>query len=155
MRGAGASWSPTNDPFRLTFVDQSVVRSMEELDVMLATWFAPETGLEKVEFAPRADALALLLDGDTAIAGGISDDRYTMRDGRSGVMPTTWSATARRGADGQWRLASLHAGVDPQDNAILDIHHRTFRMLLLVVGLACALIALLIGVVLGRRWGRR
>lgn len=140
----------------LTFVDQSVARTVPELKETFARWLNPSSELAGVTFAPVIDGPALI-NGDIALATGSSRDLYRMKDGTTLTVPARWSATLLR-QDGAWRLASLHCGVNLVDNPILDTalmraKQASVRLIWLVT--ASALLAgLVVGLFVGRRSAR-
>jgi len=127
----------------LTFVDQTVIHDAAGLEQAFARWYAPESGLASVHFAPKVEHGTIFTGPDAGWVSGTSDDLYTLADGRSGVMPSHWTATmVRRG--GAWKISTLHAGVDPQDNAILAMTRSSARRWVISAGIAGLVIGILI-----------
>jgi hypothetical protein len=134
----------------LTFVDQTVIHDRAGLDQAFARWFAPGGNLASVRFAPTVVNGTIFTGPDTGWVAGTSDDLYTLTDGRSGVMPSHWTATVvRRGMI--WKLSTLHAGVDPQDNAILHMVESSARRAVIITGIIALLTGGLISWLLMRR----
>jgi hypothetical protein len=138
----------------LTFVDQGVVHDAAGLKTYFAKWFAPESPLASVHFAPRVGQAAVFFTNDSAFATGTSDDFYVLKDGRSATMPSTWTAVVTR-RDGDWKLVTLHLGVNPMDNVVLDAARATGQRMAVIGGLVTAAVALVLGVLLGARLTRK
>lgn len=130
--------------FSLTFIDQAVVSDVTALKSYFSRWFGPESTLTSVRFSPKVERAAVFFTGDTAFASGISEDLYTQKDGRSGVMPARWTATVIKRGDA-WKVVTLHVGVSPLDNAVLTMVKDTATRGVLMG----ALIAGVVGLVLG------
>ncbi|GDY12349.1 hypothetical protein LBMAG53_12270 [Planctomycetota bacterium] len=141
---------------RLTFIDASVAGSAPAVAETFARWFAPATGLAKVEFAPVVDpGGAVFIGPDVAWATGRSDDRYTLVDGRSGIMPCRWTAVVVR-RDGHWRIAAFHAGINVLDNAHLAMRDAAWKAWCWAIGIGAALSGLIAGLLISRMvWRRR
>jgi len=137
----------------LTFVDQLIVHNKAELVEAFETWFGPNAQLASVRFAPVVERGAVFTGPDTAWASGRSDDVYTMTDGRSGEMTANWTATVVR-RDGVWKLSTLHAGVDPMTNPVVNMVTSAAKRWTLYAGIACALLGLVLGFI-GARLVRR
>jgi uncharacterized protein (TIGR02246 family) len=60
-----------------------------------------------------------LLGGDTAVAFGTSNDRFTLSSGVGLDVASRWTATLVR-QDGRWYVASFHTSTNMFDNAILQ-----------------------------------
>jgi hypothetical protein len=134
----------------LTFVDQTVVHDAGSLDQAFARWFAPDSGLASVHFAPRVEHGTIFTGPDTGWVTGVSNDLYTLNDGRSGVMPAHWTAmVVKRGS--VWKIATLHVGVDPRDNAILDMTKTAARRWTIGSGIAGLMVGIFLTWIITRR----
>lgn len=134
----------------MIFVDQTVVAGPEGIGPYFEKWFGPEGDLVEVRFTPKPDRPAVFISNDIAVATGHSEDVYVMKDGREGTMPSTWTAVAVR-RDGQWRVASLHCGVNVTDNIILRAQRRILGQIAWGAGIGCTIIGLGLGFLIGRR----
>jgi len=137
--------------FSVTFADQSRFE-----DVAAITAYAAQLrkarGIQRIAFAPVVDAPARFLGPDAAIATGTSQDSFTAASGTT-VLSSRWTATVERTPSG-WRISSLHCGIDPFANPILDrVQEVAGRLLWWALG-AGLLVGLIIGVLLGKRLRR-
>jgi len=106
--------------FVLTGVDQTVVRSMDELNEYYSRTFEqPDSLLTSIEVQPAASELTQFIDENTGVCYGASTDTYTLRTGGTAVMNSKWTATLVK-EDNEWRIAAVHAGTDILDNPILN-----------------------------------
>lgn len=133
----------------LTFVDQTVVGDAAALEQAFARWLGPQTDLAEVRFAPRVERGTVFTGPDTGWAAGVSDDTYTLKDGRSAVIACRWTASVVR-HDGAWKLSTLHAGVNLMDNPVLAATAAQTRRAFGWIAVAAAAIALVVGVIIGR-----
>ena len=105
------------DPFELTFADQKTIQSIQELRDYYAE-MTTRGSMASIHFEPTADALTRFLGNDVGITRGSSKDVFTRKDGRRVDIDSRWTAVVVKQA-GQWKLSSLHAGVNVLDNAVL------------------------------------
>lgn len=94
--------------------------------------------------------LSHLYGDDTAVAFGHSRDDYQLSNGDMWTVNPQWSTTLVH-QNGQWLIANFHYSVNLFDNPILN----TQRKWLLGGGAVVALLALLLGFIVGRRRGRK
>ena len=134
----------------LTFVDQTRCRNATDIEAAFTRWLGPDTDLASVTFAPKIDGPATII-GAVALATGMSDDIYQLKNGSSVTVPTSWSATLIKDA-GTWRVASLHCGVNLVDNPILTISGQRVASAWQKIALAALTLGLAIGAVVGYRW---
>lgn len=137
------------DPFELTFADQKTIQSIQELRDYYAEM---TTGgrMASIHFEPTADALTRFLGNDVGITRGSSKDVFTRKDGRRIDIDSRWTAVVVKQA-GQWKISSLHAGVNVLDNAVLRaVAGEMKKWMVRAAGLAL-LAGLGIGFFLGRR----
>lgn len=137
----------------LTFVDQTRCRNASDVEVAFKRWLGPDTDLAKVTFAPKVDGPATII-GNTALATGVSDDIYQLKDGTIVTVPTMWSATVIKNA-GVWRVASLHCSVNVVDNPILTIARERTASAWQKIALAALTAGLAFGAYIGYRFGIR
>jgi hypothetical protein len=105
--------------FSLTMVDQTVVTEPGQIKEYFRRYFqAPDAILKSVRIQPEADILTHFLDDVTGVNRGGSTDTYTLKDGRQVVFHTRWTGTFRK-YDDQWKVVTLHVGVNFLDNPIL------------------------------------
>lgn len=136
-------------PFSITFADQRRFTTIEAVRAYDAD-LRQSRQLARVEVSPAADELTTFLSADTGCCTGTSTDRFTMTDGSVTTLTSRWTATVVRQAGG-WRIAAVHAGIDPFDNPILT-RTRAFALWSTVGGAA---IALIVGLLVGRAMARR
>ena len=106
----------------------------------------PDRKVESVNVTFTPDALSLFYGGDTAISWGSSRGRYKLVGGTEYEIDARWTATLVREAD-RWLIASFHMSANLFDNPVLSA---LTRLAYWAVGIA-ALVALVIGFVIGRR----
>lgn len=112
---------------------------------------APGHIVKDVQVSFEADALTTLHGGDTGIAIGSSDDRYELTNGDRFAIRGRWTCTLVRKPDGHWVIAAFHYSTDVFRNPIVD----RFRTALYQVGIGAAVLALIIGFLLGWYLKRR
>ncbi len=106
----------------------------------------PGRTVESVNVTFTPDELSLLYGGDTAISWGSSVGKYKLVGGAEYEINSRWTSTLVR-EDGRWQIASFHISANLFDNPVLST---VTKSLYWAVGIA-ALVALLIGFLLGRR----
>ena len=137
---------------RATTITQEVISNRHDASAYFKKWFGPGGFLKKLEMSLNADALTELSPDKTwGIVRGSGMERYTLADGRRYDMPTRWTATVAKEADGHWRLRAIHFGTNFLDNPILDEAKRKAKQYTVggVVG------GLVVGIFLGWMIGRR
>jgi len=93
----------------------------------------------------EADALTTLYGDSTGIAFGSSNDHYVLTNGQKFDIRGRWTCTLVK-IDGKWLIGSFHYSASIFDNPILT----KMRAMLLGGGAIGVVIALLIGIVVGR-----
>lgn len=88
--------------------------------------------------------------GDWAVSWGLMNDCFRLTDGSDLDMDSKFTATIARFGD-VWKVTSFHLSVNAFDNAILS---RAIQRTALWTGVLVGIIALIVGMVLGR-WGKR
>lgn len=111
---------------------------------------APGHIVKDVKVSFTVDQLTTLYGGDTGVAYGSSKDHYELTDGRTFDINGRWTCTMVRNGD-RWVIAAFHYSADVFRNPIVD----RYKKAMIQVGVAAALIALAIGVLLGRMLRRR
>lgn len=123
--------------FVFTTVDQSVLTDTLSIrnyyDKMIHVKNSPVTGYK---VSPEADVLTVFIDGNTGYCYGTSDDAYTLRKGgRTVHMQCRWTATVVK-EDGEWKMATVHTGVNVMDNTVLRVRTLSWwRKCLLAIGI--------------------
>ena len=135
--------------FSLTFADQRRFTDLAAL-ASYQKHLHEEIGITKVHFAPEVDAPALLITTDTAVATGMSNDRFEAKDGSFTAITSRWTATMVR-RDGAWKLSAFQAGVDLMDNPILHRQRQAFIRFAVFGSVLCLIVGLLSGWWFGRR----
>jgi ketosteroid isomerase-like protein len=106
--------------------------------------------VDDMKMTIETDRLSDLYENNNvAIAAGSSNVHFKLATGTEFDVPLRWSATVRR-ADGKWLLVNLHFSANMFDNPLLATLQSSMKW----VGLACGLVALLIGFFAGR-WSRK
>lgn len=88
--------------------------------------------------------------GNVAMADGTADDRFVLATGNEFTLKSWWTVTLVKEAD-QWQVRQLHFSNNTFDNALLGAAKQSVYY----IGGVAALIALLLGVLVGRLWRRR
>jgi len=101
--------------------NQETLTAPDQIKPYFEKWFGPGRFLKSVHMTLTADALTQLNAAkDEGVAFGSGLEKYVLSDGRSYDIPTRWTATVIKEADGQWRIATLHIGVDFTDNPLFN-----------------------------------
>ena len=93
----------------------------------------------------EADALTTLYGDSTGIAFGNSNDHYVLTNGQKFDIRGRWTCTLVK-VDGKWLIGSFHYSASIFDNPIMT----KMRAMLLGGGAVGVVIALFIGIVVGR-----
>lgn len=134
-----------------TTMNGDVVRGPDQIRAYFEKMLGGTNPVVKtVTVAFDVDELTTLYGGDTGVAYGSSKDHYELTGGSTFDIAGRWSCTMVRNGD-RWVVASFHYSADIFRNPILD----RLRTLFLAGGIAGAVIALLLGIVIGRRMARR
>jgi ketosteroid isomerase-like protein len=137
---------------RATTITQEVMSGHDQVSAYFKHWFGPGGFLKKLDMTFTADALTELSPDKTwGVVRGSGLERYTLADGRQYDMPTRWTATVVKEADGKWRLRTIHFGTNFLDNPILTEAKRAVVKYSAVAGGAGLVLGLLLGFLLGRR----
>ena len=105
--------------------------------------------VEKFGADVKVDELSILYGGDTAIAFGSAQERFTMAGGKQFDFTGRWSATLVKDG-GKWLVANLHTSDNIFDNPLLNAATKA----LWPVGGGALLVGVFGGWLLGKR-GRR
>jgi ketosteroid isomerase-like protein len=137
---------------RATTITQEVMSGHEQVSAYFKHWFGPGGFLKKLDMTFTADALTELSPDKTwGVVRGSGMERYTLADGRQYDMPTRWTATVVKEADGKWRLRTIHFGTNFLDNPILTEAKHAVVKYSAIAGGAALVLGLLLGFLLGRR----
>jgi len=137
---------------RATTITQEVMSGHEQVSAYFKKWFGPGGFLKKLDMTFSADALTELSPDKTwGVVRGSGTEHYTLADGRQYTIPTRWTATVVKEADGKWRLRTIHFGTNFLDNPILTEAKRAVVKYAEVAGSAGLVIGGLLGFLLGRR----
>lgn len=111
---------------------------------------APGHIVKDVKVSFEVDALTTLYGGDTGVALGSSKDHYELTNGDTFDINGRWTCTMVRNGD-RWVIAAFHYSADVFRNPILDRYRKAMWM----VGVGAALVALILGLLLGRLLRRK
>ncbi|MEA2164425.1 MAG: hypothetical protein QOK37_2552 [Thermoanaerobaculia bacterium] len=137
---------------RATTITQEVMSRHDQVSAYFKHWFGPGGFLKKLNMTFNADALTeLSADKTWGIVRGSGMERYTLADGRQYDMPTRWTATVVKEADGKWRLRTIHIGTNFLDNPILDDAKRAVVKYATITGGVALILGIFLGFLLGRR----
>lgn len=142
-----------HEKMRVTTINQEFLASHDEIAPYFNKWFGQGGYLKSLEMTLEAD-VETELHGDKSfgIARGKGMERYELADGRKFDMPTRWTATVIRDADGKWRILALHIGTNFLDNPLLSaVEGATVK-----VGVGGAIGGLVLGLLVGwLAWRRK
>jgi len=137
---------------RATTITQETMSGPAQVSIYFRKWFGPGGFLKKLNMTFSADALTeLSADKTWGIVRGSGMERYTLADGRMFDMPTRWTATVVKEADGKWRLRTIHIGTNFLDNPVLAAAKSAAVKYSAIAGGGGLLIGALLGFLLGRR----
>ena len=132
-------------PFVLTFIDQTMVTTEEQLRDYLNRMFdGPDALIDDMKVEAKADVLTQFTSDNTGYCYGSSEDTYILKRGITSIVPSRWTATLVK-QDGQWLIAAAHAGVNLIDNPVLSRSISAGRTLALIgtaAGLVVGLLAM-------------
>ena len=111
--------------FVFTTPDQKVFTDLGSIQAHINSFFGP-TGLKELTFEPNADVLTSFIGQDGGLCYGTSKDTYKFNNGEVRVFNRRWTASLVKDK-GQWKLVSLHSGMDILDNAYLDAVKRRLK----------------------------
>jgi ketosteroid isomerase-like protein len=137
---------------RATTITQEVMSGHDQVSAYFKHWFGPGGFLKKLNMTFTADALTELSPDKTwGVVRGSGMERYTLADGRQYDMPTRWTATVVKEADGKWRLRTIHFGTNFLENPILNEAKRAVVKYAAIAGVVGLVLGGLLGFLLGRR----
>jgi uncharacterized protein (TIGR02246 family) len=111
---------------------------------------APGHIVKDVKVAFEVDQLTTLYGGDTGVAYGSSTDHYELTDGQKFDIKGRWTCTMVKSGD-RWVIAAFHYSANVFSNPIVD----RYKAAIWQAGIAAAVLALIVGFVLGRMLRRR
>jgi ketosteroid isomerase-like protein len=141
------------DPkMHVTPSNQETLSSPEQIKPYFDKWFGPGRFLKSVQMTMTADALTELNAAkDEGVVVGSGLEKYALSDGRHYDLPTRWTATVVKGQDGQWRMLTLHLGVDFTDNPLFNEVKAAVWRFAIYGAVAGLLVGLILGWLLTRR----
>lgn len=105
--------------------------------------------VESLHVNPTVDRLTDLYGGTSGVSYGSSVDHYKLTNGQEFDVNAHWSATVVK-ENGTWQIASFQSAANIFDNPLLNKAKSVFYW-----GAGGAgLIGLLLGLLIGRRWGK-
>ena len=138
------------DKFVFTTVDQNVFHDFKSMKSYFESLTKKQGApVKKIVFKPTATGLTEIM-GDFGISYGTSDDEYQFSDGDTRTMRSNWTALLKKQA-GEWKVSSIHMGVNPMDNPIIDAAKGAIQK----AAIGAGLIALLCGLAIGYFFARR
>lgn len=111
---------------------------------------APGHIVKDVKVSFEVDQLTTLYGGDTGVAYGSSKDHYELTDGQTFDISGRWTCTMVKSGD-RWVIAAFHYSANVFSNPIVD----RYKAAIWQAGIAAAVLALIVGFVLGRLLRRR
>ena len=96
------------------------------------------------------DLTSLYLNDSMGVCVGSTQDVYTLKGGQRMDINARWTATLIK-EEGKWLVTAIHYSTNMFDNPILTAVQKTMMM----VGMGCAVVGLLLGMMIGRKTGSR
>lgn len=110
----------------------------------------PDAIVKSIHLDVEVDRLADFY-GDTALAFGSSNDRYTLSNGLDFQIQTRWTAALVR-ENGRWLITAFHSSANAFDNPILA---KARQLAMLQWGAGGIVAGVLLGVLVGMTLARR
>jgi uncharacterized protein (TIGR02246 family) len=110
----------------------------------------PDAIVKSIRLEVEVDRLADFY-GDTAVAFGSSNDRYTLNNGMDFQIQTRWTAALVR-ENGRWLITALQSSANAFDNPIMA---KARQLAIVQWGAGGLVVGVLLGVVIGRIVARR
>ncbi len=136
----------------VTWQDGKVSRGHDEIKKYYNTMLTGnQSVLIKVEADPVLPENSILYGEPptTAVAFGLLNDKYSLREGTNIDMQSRFSATLVK-EDGKWLIVNFHGSADVFRNEVLNL---AVSRTMWITGSSVAVVALLIGLILGRLMG--
>ncbi len=119
-----------DENLRITTINQQVIRTPAGIDAYFSSWFGKDGYLKRMDIKLLPDEPPRLYgppgNPTWGLAYGVGIENYRLTDGRYLPMKTRWTATVIKGADGKWRILTLHIGTNFYDNPIVtDIRNES------------------------------
>lgn len=111
---------------------------------------APGHIVKDVKVSFEVDELTTLYGGDTGVAYGSSKDHYELTDGKKLDINGRWTCTMVKAGD-RWVIGAFHYSANVFSNPIVD----RYKAAIWQTAAGAALVALIIGFLLGRMLRRR
>ena len=123
--------------FVFTAADQTVLTDRTGVEAFFNRLFnAADAPLAALTADPTATIFTRFTDPNTGYCYGVTKDTYTLKNGRSVIIPACWTAVVVK-QNGEWRVAAAHVGVNFLDNPVLTIRALPWwRKLAIFLGLA-------------------
>ena len=112
----------------ITVINQEIATREKSLKQLFHEWFKkPDAILKRLHTEPEASIKTNIYGGQFGVCYGTSVDTYELADGRQFQFDSKWTATVIKEGE-RWKLLSLHVGVDPIDNPLIDGYRRAFGL---------------------------
>jgi hypothetical protein len=113
-------------PFVFVAIDQTVITNAVGLSAYYARMFnGPDAPIASLKTTPEADILTQFIDANTGYCFGRSRDAYTLKNKQIYTFDVRWTAAVVKQA-GQWKVASVHTGVNFLDNPFVRAKAMSF-----------------------------
>jgi len=134
------------EEFAFTTVDQSIIRSNQELkayydDILSGARY--EYPLESMHVEPEADILTKFVNDTTGYCYGTCKSTYTLPGGTSVTVDSRWSALVTK-QDGEWKIEMVHAGVNFLDNPVLAMKDQAASLKMTVAMVVAGVVILIL-----------
>lgn len=140
-----------HQPFSGTAISQHVMSSPADIQAYLdQLMHKPGALVKSIAISPSVDYPTQIYEGKFGVVRGGNKETYTLTDGRVINLASRWSATVIKDG-GQWKLLSIHAGVNFLDNPILAQAEKAVK----IYGAAGAGGGIVLGGLIGFLFGRR
>jgi len=114
--------------YLITVMNQEIVSNKKPLKQLFYEWFKkPDAILKSMRTEPEASIITNIYGGRFGVCYGTSVDTYELADGRKFKFASKWTATVIKEGE-QWKLLTLHVGVDPINNPLIDSYRQAYGL---------------------------
>lgn len=136
----------------VTWQDASVCRGHQQIrDYYQKMMTGEKRVVESVSATAEVDELTTLHGENNGVAVGSVDQHFVLTDGMDFHLPNRWTADIVKEGD-RWLIASLHVSANLFNNPIQTI---AVKKTALWVGIPCAVLGIVVGLLGGRLMSRR
>ena len=106
-------------PFAFTTSEQKTVTTAAELEAYYQRLFLDtDAPLVRLRMQAQPEALTQFVAEDVGYCYGTAEEEYVLRSGRTVQLTSRWTALVVR-EEGEWKVATVHIGINFLDNPVL------------------------------------